>query len=207
MKKIKNLIFDFGGVLYDIDILSTLKRFEKIGFRPDKMSGRFSDMLGKFETGLITEDKFLDYLVSEAYTGTKREVVKDIFMKVLTGLNMESFYFLLSCRKNYNLFLLSNTSSLHYEYFHAEILANPETSEFYNCFIKEFYSFQLVMRKPDTRIFQYVIADSGVVPEETLFIDDNEENVLAAVKCGLNGFVFGAEGKINELCRKFDLEV
>ncbi len=205
MKKIKNLIFDFGGVLYDIDVQGALGQFKKIGFEPEKMFGSFSETIAKLETGSISDGEFLDYLLSQAKKGTDRSTVRDIFMKVLKDINLQSYKFLLSCRKNYNLYLLSNTSEMHYNYFHDQIISNPATAEFYNCFIKEYYSFRLGIKKPDLKIYEYVIADSGIDPGVTLFIDDNEENVLAARRCGLHAFNFGKEGNFVDLERAYNL--
>lgn len=205
MKKIKNLIFDFGGVLYDIDVQGAFGKFEKIGFEPGKMFGSFSETMAKLETGSISDDEFLDYLLSQAKDGINRGTVRDIFMTVLKDINLQSYQFLFACRKNYNLYLLSNTSEIHYSYFHDQIIKNPVTAEFYDFFIKEYYSFRLGMRKPDLKIYEYVITDSGIDPGESLFIDDNEENVLAARQCGINAFTFGKDGNFVDLARAFDL--
>jgi len=204
-KNIKNLIFDFGGVLYDIDIMKAVYEFKKIGIDLKEEKKNFPVILAELESGLISDDEFFDIVATMSNKPINKNLILDAFYSVLTGLNKESYSYLLRFRKNYNLFLLSNTSALHYEKFHEEILSNPETVEFYNSFIKEYYSYQLKLRKPDIKIFDYVIKDSGVNPAETVFIDDNPENVEGAIKAGLNGFVFGKETKWDEFIKTFDL--
>jgi len=83
--------------------------------------------------------------------------------------------------------LLSNTNALHVPYFVSLLKTQHGFEEMESLFEKVYYSHELGMRKPDRAIYEFVLRDAGIVPEETLFIDDREENILAARELGIAG--------------------
>jgi glucose-1-phosphatase len=207
MEKIKNLIFDFGGVLYDIEIEKAIKRFKDLGIEIDIGKNKFSDTLYDFEKGAIAEEEFVDYMANLVKPSADRLQVINAFNLVLSGLNKNSIPYLSRLKSNYQLLLLSNTNIIHYRKFFAEINDNPETACFYSFFIKEYYSFEMCLRKPDPAIFQAVISDSYIVPEQSIFIDDNPENVISAEKCGLQGFLFTPDHGWEKLIKDHELNL
>jgi glucose-1-phosphatase len=206
-EKIKNIVFDFGGVLYNIDIPTAIKGFHELGILIDKSDSLFGTTLENLESGKMSDDEFFDVVANMTQPPSDKKAILKIFYSVLTGLDMESFDYLLKFKKNYTIFLLSNTSELHYNRFKKEINENNKTKSFFKSFKKEYYSFLMKMRKPNIEIFQYVVNDSGINPAETVFIDDNPDNVESAKKLGINGFVFGSEGRWQEFIQKFDLKI
>jgi putative hydrolase of the HAD superfamily len=85
----------------------------------------------------------------------------------------------------YSLFLLSNTDAIHIDTFERENGASFY-SDFYQCFEKVYFSFEMGMRKPDAEIFNYVLAQHGLVAKHTLFVDDKKENTDAAHALGIH---------------------
>ena len=86
--------------------------------------------------------------------------------------------------QKYRLFLLSNTDSIHIERFQHKA-GITFYRDFYKCFEKVYFSYELGMRKPDAAIFEFVIKEHNLSPKNTLFVDDNFENIESAQKLGL----------------------
>jgi putative hydrolase of the HAD superfamily len=82
----------------------------------------------------------------------------------------------------YNMYLLSNTNIIHYNRFNNMAKEELGVDGLDLFFKKSYYSFQMGMRKPSAEIFQFVLNDAGILPQETLFIDDALPNIEAAQK-------------------------
>lgn len=205
MKKIKNLIFDFGGVLYDIDLKIMMDEFEKIGMYENDWSDDDDNIFYLIEKGMIEPDQLINELAYYSTKNPSRDQIIFAFNSVLRGLSLESLSYLEKLSKHYNSYLLSNTNEIHYEKFYNEIMQDPGTRNFYNCFKKEYYSFDLGMRKPELEIFQYVINDSEINPNETIFIDDDISNIKSAKKTGLQTFWVNEKRSWKDLITEFDL--
>jgi glucose-1-phosphatase len=199
MKKVKNILFDFGGVLYDIDIQLSVDAFHRIGIFPENEFSQTNNIFIQLEKGLISPDVFLGYLQNLSTNKADIEEIKTAFMKILVGFRENSLEVLKKLASTYNLYLLSNTNIIHYEHFYREIMENNNTRMFYKLFKKEYYSFQIQMRKPDKEIFDYFCRDACVVPAETLFVDDSKENIDTAEKSGFQVFW------MKENCRLLDI--
>src|SRR5699024_11116768 len=107
----------------------------------------------------------------------------------------------LSEEKRYKLILLSNTNALHIESVAANI---PFFEEFLNCFDQVYYSHEIFLRKPDPAIFEFVLSENHLKPEECFFIDDLKENTLAAEQMGIKSWRLNPEKEdVIELFDKF----
>jgi len=186
---IKNIIFDFGGVLLNLDMELTFSELSEVTGVPikgeDIPAQIFKVMLG-YEKGEINTETFLWHLQKEA---TKLTPQPDKLIKawnaMLLGWNPDRFEFLLELRKNYKVFLLSNTNELHIDWVKRDLKKSHEISDFETrYFDKVFYSHNMKMRKPELSIYKSVIEETGIDPSETLFIDDNIANVSAAISAG-----------------------
>ncbi len=186
---IKNIIFDFGGVLLPIDISKTALEFERLGLSDFeniysmKKQVRFFD---DFEKGNIPASAFRSEIRKHYKRPLSDEEIDFAWNALLGELPPERFNFLKELGEKYNLFLLSNTNSIHHSAFINTLNQTFGKDQFEKLFVKTYYSFQMGSRKPDKRIFGMVIKDSGVNPQETVFIDDNLDNALAAQNAGLN---------------------
>jgi putative hydrolase of the HAD superfamily len=91
-------------------------------------------------------------------------------------------------KKEYKVYLLSNSNAIHYDYYNLYVKNNFDYESLDAIFEKAWYSFRMGLFKPDPRIYEQVLQEGGLVGEETLFIDDKLENVEAAERVGLKGY-------------------
>ncbi len=196
----KNIIFDLGNVLVRLDTKGCMDAFKAIGM------GRLTDMescpeskqlMGKLGVGLISTEQFCDEArLLTGSSATDAEII-DAANKMLVEIPDEKKLRLLTLRdKGYRLFLLSNTIDIHWDYCVEHLFPLVTTGlngkkreygvEYY--FERAFLSQNLHLSKPDARIYQAVIDNTGIIPDETLFIDDLKENCEAAEKLGIHTF-------------------
>lgn len=186
MKHIKNIVFDLGGVLVDLAIEPALKAFAQLGLNPlpspEAGWGDFGQVIHRMDCGDISTQEFLILLRQRCRPGVSDEDLTKAFNRVIV-LPRQRMELLLQLRKQYHLYLLSNLSQLHWEETcrQAEALGIP----FAACFDGLYLSYQLRMAKPDTHIYQHLIQDTGIIPEETLYLDDLPENIEAGLRARL----------------------
>jgi len=187
---IKNLIFDLGGVILDLSIDHTLQSFATLsGFdkkRIDQLYATAPEFLS-YETGLITDDEFRAF-VRKVYSITCSSDDIDItWTAMLRGLPIRKLQLLERLKEKFNVFLLSNTNSIHLKYINESLL--PATVQkkltLDNYFHRAYYSHVMKKRKPNADIFEQVLVENGLKPEETLFLDDNHDNIEGAKKLGI----------------------
>jgi putative hydrolase of the HAD superfamily len=201
MNKIENIIFDFGGVLYNISFERAAKAFENIGFIREQFQTDYQSVFLEFESGNLSRDEFVNKLQSLSNRLISKKDILWAFDQILIGIDQEKVADLRLLKKKYCLYLLSNTNEIHFEKYSEEIRRNKKTSDFYSLFQKEYYSHLLKMRKPDVSIFNYVIKDSNLDPIGTLFVDDNNENIAAASSIGFNTFLIENNNSWKELIK------
>jgi putative hydrolase of the HAD superfamily len=182
-EKIKNIIFDLGGVLFCLDGLETIKAFENHGVI--NIRERFSELIASdwfrdFEIGMISPQEFLKNL--NALCGSSLSFNDFVFCwnAMLTGYPEENREFLEKLSKKFNLYVLSNTNETHVEFF------EPVAAWRDSLFKKRYYSNEIHLRKPDKECFEFVLNDAGISAGETLFIDDRADNIEAAKQLGIN---------------------
>lgn len=207
MNKIEKIIFDFGGVFYDISFERLMNAFKQLQIPEHLWENRSDNIFITLEKGNIEEKEFLNTLQLSSPLNPTTDEIKTAFNAILVGMPVENVRYLRRFIKNYPCYLLSNTNEIHYKHFHSEIIDNPLTKEFYNSFEKEYYSHLMHLRKPDKLIYETVISDSNLNIATTLFVDDMEQNITAAASLGLQVFHFGQEGRWDELIQKFNLHV
>jgi len=193
---IKNLFIDLGGVLINIDFKKTYDAFHELGIqdaynlndRPEVLQ-LFLD----FECGKFSPDELLVRLSSlSGYQGNRAPLVS-AFCALLRDYKPGVIELVQELTKTYRVFLLSNTNALHAEYFNGKLRAEYGINGFEELMEQAFYSHDLGYRKPDHHIFKKAIKLANVVPQETLFIDDLPDNIVAAEACGLRGVVVDEE--------------
>jgi len=201
LENIKNIIFDLGNVIIDIHYNRTLDAFRNLGFNEfEKAYSLFkqSDLFTLLETGKIPGEEFCNSLRSNGIEISSNEDIKNAWSMMLGELTAENYELLKSVRKNYKTFLLSNTNEIHIDCFTKGIIKAFGKNVLPEMFDKIYYSHTVRLRKPNVEIYEYVIKDAGLVPEETIFIDDLLENIEAARETGLLGYHLQNE-KIEEL--------
>lgn len=184
---IKNLIFDLGVVIININTDLTVKAMKNLGF--DNFQEKYSlfkqtDLFDKLEKGLISSDSFRDEMRNHVTTSIDNDSFDKAWCAMLLDFPKGRIELINDLSKRYNVYLLSNTNEIHYLQYIKDFKAEYGL-EFNSLFKKAYYSYQLGLRKPDITIFDFVIKDSNLNPQETLFIDDLKVNIESAEKTGL----------------------
>lgn len=190
---IRNLIFDFGGVLLDIDIQRTIVAFQKLGLtglHHGEMRTYDRGIFLELELGQLTTEEFVARLQQCVPVGQPKpsaEALLAAWNALLLDYDWRRFALLDSLRlSGYRLFLLSNTNRPHRECFVERFnRENPAGRTFESYFEDCFYSDAMHLRKPDEAIYRAVLEQAGLGPGQTLFIDDNRPNTEGAERVGI----------------------
>lgn len=188
MQGIKNIVFDFGGVLTGLDKHACVDALCKIGagniaFYVDEF--RQEDLFDGLETGRITVGEFCNEVrrLCPECTASDDEICA-AWNALIIGIPHRKLDKLLSLKQNYRLMLLSNTNPIHW---HKAVLEffPYEGHEVDDYFEKTFLSYRMHMVKPDEQIFRQMLIDGQILPGETLFIDDSPVNCAKASELGI----------------------
>jgi glucose-1-phosphatase len=192
MNRIKNIIFDLGGVLIHLNMAKTEQAFMALSpsetvFSQSSKSLIDSGIFENLETNNICEDDFLEVFLEYMNPSTQKNQVAAAWNAMLITIPQQGLKLIEELRtKGYRLFVLSNTNSIHLREFRKIAEREHGICDFDALFDKTYYSHIVELRKPNRGIYDYVLRDAELIPEETLFIDDNQENLTAAQKTGLN---------------------
>lgn len=178
---INAIIFDFGDIFINLDKDSSADEFKKIGLeRPNEELLALND---SFERGKVSEIKFLEGF-QKYLPDASIDEIRDAWNSVIGEFPLYRLEFLQMLAGKFRLFLLTNTDSIHIEHFENKV-GQSFSSDFYSCFEKVYYSFEMGMRKPDVAIFNHLLKTHDLSPKRTLFIDDKKENTDAAASLGI----------------------
>lgn len=188
------VVFDFGGVLLDLDMDRTFKALTELTNVSISMeqwdTAPFFDHYRKYEKGLINDETFIWNIQNLANGDPDPRSVVRAWNAMLLGWNPDRLEMLLELRKSYRVFLLSNTNHLHIQWVLQDLKHNHGVTDFDNAYFdKAYYSYKMHMRKPDAEIYQAVTKQAALLPAKTLFIDDNADNVAAAKAYGWQAVV------------------
>ena len=187
-KNIKNIVFDLGGVLIDLDFKSAINGLQKAGFTNVKEQLQAFDNEGifqKFELGEISADEFRASIRENSNVSLTDEEVDSLWNLMLLEIPREKLELILDLRSKYMVYLLSNTNSIHWDYV-CKNAFNYRGFRVNDYFEKTFLSFEMHLAKPDKAIFEKMLEDANLLAEETLFIDDSEANCKAAAEVGIH---------------------
>lgn len=202
---IRNIIFDFGGVLLDLDISRTIDAFARLNLNkldPKQIHPYNHGLFLDFEIGEISPGEFIarlkDYIPETRPTD---EQIVGAWNAMLLDYDWRRFELLDELRASgYGVFLLSNTNVLHREFFIEKFnRENPEQREFENYFDRCFYSDTMGMRKPDGIIYQTALKEAGIDAARTLFIDDTAVNTDAARETGIQAHHLSSPSTVLDL--------
>ena len=187
-KKIRNIVFDLGGVLVDLDFKAAINGLQQAGFTNVKEQLLAFDRNGifqKFELGEITTDEFRTAIRENSTVTLTDEEVDNLWNLMLLEIPREKLELILELRSKYMVYLLSNTNSIHWDYV-CKNAFNYRGFRMEDYFEETFLSFEMHLAKPDKAIFEKVLSEANLLPEETLFIDDSEANCKAAQEVGIH---------------------
>ena len=200
--KIKNIIFDLGGVVLDIDETIVYKELEKLGISTSELahSKEFIEIMSKFDTGIYTAPTFRkkckDLLGIEKMTDQKFD---SIWNAMLLDIPRERVEAIEKVKEHYRIFLMSNTNEIHYDLYVRDLQLRFGYNEFDELFDKSYFSFAEHLEKPDPRFFELILDHEGLLPEETLFIDDTAANIKVAQSLGINTYHISREELVRNL--------
>ena len=198
MNDIKNIIFDLGGVIIDLQRNMAVKALDRLGLSDaSALLGEYAQK-GPFlmlETGEISSSEIYDILLPQCKKDTTCSDIRDAFEEFLRDLPVERLKMLEELKsKGYNLYVLSNTNPVMYNHWIDNAFRNDGKSinDYFDGIVT---SFQERMCKPDPRLFHRVVERYRLNPAETLMLDDSEANVKAAKSIGLKAIRIMPEGE------------
>lgn len=187
MAELKNIIFDLGAVLINIDYKKTEAAFIKLGFENfEAMYSQFAvdAVFEKLETGKISNEDFYNSLIASNKEKITPLQIKNAWNEILLDWRLESLQYLKILSATYKLYLLSNTNAIHQEAFFESLKKEAGITNFNLFFTKAYYSHEIHLRKPNANIFEFVAKDASIKMDETLFIDDSANNIDTAKLLG-----------------------
>ena len=178
---IDTIIFDFGDIFINLDKEATPLALKKLGLK--EWNSNLDALNLDFEKGKISEMEFIMGLQNYIPNASIHQI-REAWNAILLDFPLYRLEFLQMLSQKYRLFLLSNTDSTHIERFQHRA-GISFYRDFYQCFEKVYFSYELGMRKPDADIFEFVIKEHNLLLKNTLFVDDNLQNIESAEKLGL----------------------
>lgn len=202
-KAIKQIVFDFGGVIVNINIPRTYEEFTRL----HAMHGsgapnieRFTLIQHEYEKGSISDALFRSESLKALNMTNIDDLSFDTAWNAMIGkVPQERVVLIDSLINRYRVLLLSNTNQIHYRYFIPDFRSDYAGRELDSLFEKAWYSFHMGMRKPDREIFDTVAKESRFDPASTLFIDDTLINVEGARQAGWNAIHLETPATIGDL--------
>lgn len=191
MKEIKKfadtcniVIFDFGGVIMDVDVNKTVKSFEELnidGLAYNDIIAENGSFFRALELGLITPAEFIDefHVNFPASKNVSDEDIWKAWNNMLQPYNKERIELIKTIRKRYTTCIFSNTNYPHRKTYKA-MFREQFGYDFEDLFDKYFYSDELHLRKPDPKAYERITKELAIAPRKILFIDDNQANIEQA---------------------------
>jgi putative hydrolase of the HAD superfamily len=199
---VQQIIFDLGNVLFDLDLGKTGRILHAL--TGDQYAAAHAQLLRdrvfeSYEVGGMTTAEFLDAVRLATDPPLSASEVEAAWNSIFVDFPRARLDMLLRLRQKYKVFLLSNINDLHATWIDDYMLREHQVPDFqHRYFDGVYYSHLIRLRKPNREIYEYVLADAELIPEETVFFDDLEPNVLAAQSLGIQAFVHPIGMEIEE---------
>ncbi|PTN09008.1 HAD family phosphatase [Mangrovibacterium marinum] len=187
-KAIKNIIFDLGGVLLKIDAQRTIRAFGELGL-PELIKpggwGYNHPVFLDMEAGKLSEHEFRDGIRRLLPRAASDQDIDQAWCAMILDYFPERIELVRKLALTHRVYLFSNTNAIHVRHFH-QLFQKTFAHSLSDLFVKDYYSNEMGIRKPAVESFEYVLNDAGLKGEETLFVDDSNENVESAKKTGMS---------------------
>ncbi|MBZ9778087.1 HAD family phosphatase [Psychroflexus sp. CAK8W] len=196
---IKTIVFDFGDVFLTLDKSATGKHLKENGI--SELDVELVKINNAYEKGMVSSAEFI-HCYTKRFNRLTTETFKTAWNSILIEFPEHRLKFLkkLKAEGNFKLILLSNTNELHINWVKENISVYEE---FRSCFDQFYLSHEIHFRKPDASIFEFVLDQNGLKPDETLFVDDTLEHTLTAQKLGIRTWHLQAgQEEVTELFSK-----
>jgi glucose-1-phosphatase len=184
----KNIIFDLGGVILNIDYNLTIEAFQQLGlvdFQSIYSKAQQNNLFDQYECGHISSKEFIaEILKSCNQVITEKDVTK-AWNAMLLDLPTKRLELLANLKNRYRTFLLSNTNDIHMVAYGDYLQQNFGFRDLTNYFERQYLSYEIGMRKPNVEIFEHVLLQNNLNAAETIFIDDSIQHIEGARKAGI----------------------
>lgn len=209
MQKIKNIILDYGNVIYMIDFTRSQEAFTQLGItNADEIFAHHGQitLFDEFDKGNISSPQFRDGIrdLTQNYSLSDAEI-DQAWNALLIGVPKGKHELLLDLKDRYRTFLLSNNNAIHYAYCMQSIQREYGVADNTPFFEKTFYSHLMGMRKPDLDIFVKVLDEVGIHPEETLFVDDSPQHLKTAAGLGIQTALCSKNNPLESIVEEWKL--
>jgi len=184
---IKNILFDFGGVIINLDLSASIEAFEKLKGPNASISFEEWTQYGvepAFERGEISPRDFCEQMRILLDNPVSDQQIYDAWNAMILDIPEYRIRAIEKLKKKYRVFLLSNTSETHYQLYTKEFQEKYHYQEWEKLFEKAWFSHHIGLRKPDPAIFKLILKEKNLNAGETLFIDDSKANTDAADALG-----------------------
>lgn len=188
---IKNIVFDMGGVLIDLNLSEAVRRFKELGFtKIDDYLDPYEqkDFFLELEKGNISAEEFRQRLSELTGKDIPYDEAKWAWLGFIEDVPQYKLDYLLELRKEYNVYLLSNTNPFVMSWTRSNDFSEAKRP-ITDYFDKIYASYEVGITKPDRAIFEHMLADGNMIPAETLFIDDAEKNTKVAELLGIKTYL------------------
>lgn len=190
MSSIRNIIFDLGNVIINLDFGATEQAFKDLvgeDYGRSRQINLENKIFERYEVGAMTEAEFIAEMQAATNVAISGQAIINAWNAMLLDIPAARLEMLLELRKSYKVFLLSNTNTSHLNFVYDYLAKAHQVSDFdERYFDRAFYSHLMELRKPNTAIYSRLLAEAGIKAEESIFIDDLEENIQGAAAVGIN---------------------
>lgn len=188
---VKNIIFDLGGVIINLSVEKTHQAFATLSGLPvQEIKNRVhhGKFFHEYEKGLITDAEFRNHLRQSLNLKVTDADLDTAWNAMLLDIPIERIQLLERLKQTHSIYLLSNTNNIHLQCFSGIVKTLTGNSAIDYYFHKAYYSHLLKLSKPDVAIYNHVLAQNNLTPAETIFLDDNKDNLAGANKAGIKTF-------------------
>lgn len=190
MTAIKNIIFDFGGVIADLNRDNAVRAFRSMGMEnAEEILDQYHQkgIFLQIEDGRITPEEFCAELGKLCHRTITFEEAKAGWLAFFADVPQYRLDYLFELKKRYKLYILSNTNPFVMSWARSnEFTAAGKPLDHY--VDKIYTSYELKTTKPDREIFDHLIKDADIDPAEILFVDDGAANIKMGKEIGFHTF-------------------
>ncbi|MCR8561189.1 HAD family phosphatase [Mucilaginibacter sp. BJC16-A38] len=203
MSTIKNIIFDYGNVIFTLDFLKGQQAWKELGiddpaqFYGHRVQDRIFDAFERGEAGAVEFREYIRGVINNPDLTDQQ--IDNAWNSMLVGIPAGNMELLADLKTKYRTFLLSNINPIHYDYIMDYLKNDHGLDGNDHLFEKTYYSHLTGKRKPEVEIFQQVLDENHLNPAETLFVDDSPQHLVAAQKLGIQTYLMTAPDNIQKL--------
>ncbi|MDD2633874.1 MAG: HAD family phosphatase [Bacteroidales bacterium] len=201
MNKVKNIIFDLGNVILDIDTKLSEVAFANKGlenFENLYTLAAQSEIFDRLEVGNITPKEFYTEFRQITNTNLTDDIITDCWNALILDYEPKRIELLKKLKTKYRTFILSNTNKIHYDFYTTLLKKTQNINGLESLVEKAYFSHEINLKKPGREIFEYVLQDGNLITSETIFIDDSKPNIITAREMGFKTILL-KEAPLEEL--------